>query len=102
MLFQTGRVFPLCKVTQSAGEKSTTVTAPRGQAFNKSEGPCRSIVDLVKAYSIEKGKFCGEKPEMSLRMVRSSIACKLMYVSLEDSPRAYIHRHCSRLLVRVY
>jgi hypothetical protein len=33
-----------------SGPDSTTVTAPRGQTFNRSAGPSRSFVDLIKAY----------------------------------------------------
>jgi hypothetical protein len=69
---------------------SNTVTAPRGQAFNRFEGPSRSIVDLIKAYSTEEGKFSGDNPEQSLRTVRRSLfsTCKLMHVSPDNALRA--------------
>jgi hypothetical protein len=73
-----------------SGPDSSTITAPRGQALNRSASPSRSIVDLIKAYSTEKGKFSGENPEQSLRTVRRSFfsTCKLMHVSPEDALRA--------------
>jgi hypothetical protein len=69
---------------------ATVPTTSRGPAFNRAAGPSRSIFDLIKTYSTDKGKFSAENPEQSLRTVRRSFfsTCRLMQVSPEDALQA--------------
>jgi hypothetical protein len=85
MMFQTGRVFPRCEVTQIQ-----ILSLHHGDKHPIDLQVLVSIVDLIKAYSTEKGMFSGEIPEESLRTVRRSFfsTCKLMHVSPEDALRA--------------
>jgi hypothetical protein len=69
---------------------ATVPTTPRGPVFNRDAGRSGSIVDLIKTFSTDKGKFSGENPEQSLRTVRRSLfsTCRLMQVSPEDALQA--------------
>jgi hypothetical protein len=91
---------PLTAGAQALGPAGRTVTGDskairdsQGHQLNTdherypTRGPSRSVVDLVKAYSSDRGKFSGEDAEQSLRLVRRSFfsACSLMHVSTSEA-----------------
>jgi hypothetical protein len=80
-------VNPVSVPTSSVPSNSPFVAARNRQTTS---GPSRSIIDLIKAYSSDKGKYSGEDQEQSLRMVRRTFfsSCKLMYVTSDEALQA--------------